>query len=40
MTKAPNKTAPNSRVTVGNAVFANDAPLALIALDRVAKGVT
>ena len=31
MTKAPNKTAPNSRVTVGNAVFANDAPLALIA---------
>ena len=31
MTKAPNKTAPNSRVTVGNAVFANDLPLALIA---------
>ena len=31
MTKAPNATAPNSRVTVGNAVFANDAPLALIA---------
>ena len=26
-----NNTAPNSRVTVGNAVFANDAPLALIA---------
>ena len=31
MTKAPKATAPNSRVTVGNAVFANDAPLALIA---------
>ena len=31
MTKAPNATAPNSRVTVGKAVFANDAPLTLIA---------
>ena len=31
MTKAPKATAPNSRVTVGNAVFANVAPLALIA---------
>ena len=31
MTKAPKATAPNSRVTVGKAVFANDAPLALIA---------
>ena len=31
MTKAPKATAPNSRVTVGNAVFANDLPLALIA---------
>ena len=31
MTKAPKATAPNSRVTVGKAVFANDAPLTLIA---------